>query len=358
MWIDYSEELSIGSYLFTLAVAPAIAGGLLLAASLLSWRYCSDTPYFVTGIGFLVISGGLVLASIFVAGFGMIPWILGYLTLGIGQFITLGVLVILSVAPFVSFPFIMISLSSFGSDKGYAFKQNARFSVTTAQSNIKRDSRYLQALEKDRSLVEVRRSKYREHYLATKSAVEKLNASIDVQAAKITPLISSLTALKNDVQKRVNAYNGLHPDEKNLNVVGKVLYLFQHRRADTLKEALVLMDTGDFRAEVLKKFDNMINLIYEMKNQMYLQHKALAAEIKRTRLDLSTRMSSIERTIESTSKDTISAINSVGASINSSVNSVKQAVNSMASSAAISASYSSIYQNQVLQQLRSIQNAI
>ena len=158
MWIDYSEELSIGSYLFTLAVAPAIAGGLLLAASLLSWRYCSDTPYFVTGIGFLVISGGLVLASIFVAGFGMIPWILGYLTLGIGQFITLGVLVILSVAPFVSFPFIMISLSSFGSDKGYAFKQNARFSVTTAQSNIKRDSRYLQALEKDRSLVEVRRS--------------------------------------------------------------------------------------------------------------------------------------------------------------------------------------------------------
>jgi len=274
-WVLFEKEYAECFYYVYLAIWFIIIGILCLFIDRPIGIITSITLFICALISFIYYFHNVLSSNLSSGFFDALFGILVCIVLGIVHLITLGLLssipYLISIVGSIAIFYFTYCLCE---DKiSYMFKPPIRYNFLT-KKELRNYKEYVDAEKYDAKMIPVLTKNYEESY---KNAVQKcddhnrlIQQNIDIYKSELSCLLGNLRTFKINFEKMLDKFNLIHKDDCNLETVYSLIYLFDHRRADSLKEALQLMDESKFRKELLGEIRKLqelqkLNIILHLK---------------------------------------------------------------------------------------------
>lgn len=212
--------------------------------------------------------------------------------------------------------------------------------------DVTKNNDYLAAVEYDRKVEPLLKEQYKRAYKIAYDKNEEYNKLVDEEFEYYDKqgrsLVLQCAKFSSMFEKMCKEYNLLHEDDCTIETVYALIYLIDHHRADSVKEALCRMDERKFWNQLLQEIKEVQRLqkisiaaqimqIEETRKigeQLNKQLNSIGGELIRLRNEINTNMAAISRENEAASKRLSKSIEKSSVELTNSIKDAKDALSS------------------------------
>ncbi len=155
------------------------------------------------------------------------------------------------------------------------------------------DKKYQAILAKEDKIIAALKDQYKFAYQNAQKACETYNKAVVEEFAAYGKRAEEYKKLKAEFVTEYNSYCNsidlLHPSDRKKEVIERIIYLFDHRRASSIEHALNLMDEQMFRSRLIQeiqKVQQMQKISIAIQLKQYEQTQKLVWQSQQMRTDL------------------------------------------------------------------------